>query len=164
MGKTIKVSLNSASVDAAIRQLEAYQRDLERKAKEICRRLADIGLLNASASFFSEFYVGTPDVSISVEERGNGYAIIADGETVLILEFGAGVTYGYGHPQAGEFGMGPGTYPDGKGHWNDPRGWWLPKEKGGQHTYGNPPTMAMYNTGQDLRKEIERVAREVFAT
>ena len=34
---------------------------------------------------------------------------------------------------------------------------------GKHHTYGNAPSMAMYNTAKELRERIEEVAREVFS-
>lgn len=163
MSKVIHVQLNAASVQKAIREIQTYQRQLTDKCKEICYRLAYYGALRASIDFSGAIYKGPREYSITVEETDHGYRILADGATVLILEFGAGAKMGYGHPKADEFGMGPGTYPDGKGHWNDPKGWWIPKSHGGGHTYGNPPAMPMYNAGQDMRKEIERIAREVFS-
>ena len=55
--------------------------------------------------------------------------------------------------------MGPGTYPDGKGHWDDPNGWWFGD---GEHTFGNPPAQAMYDAKQEIINAIEQVANEVF--
>lgn len=156
----MNLTVNIRGLDELIDQLDNYANSLEQRANEICRRLAQYGLVLADASFNGAAYDGTKDVSVTVEPTDNGYRIIADGETVLILEFGAGVTYGYGHPNPGRFG--PGTYPNAKGHWNDPNGWWIPKDKGGGHTYGNPPSMTMYNTYRDIQREVERVAREVF--
>jgi len=153
------MGLNASDIDAAVRQLERYRDDLERKAKLICYRLADYGARRADIRFSTALYDGQNDVQISVEEIDGGYRICANGEAVLFIEFGSGVTYGYGHPDPQ--GYGPGTYP-GKGHWNDPNGWWIPKDAGGGHTYGNPPAMAMYMTAQELREEVARVAREVF--
>lgn len=164
----MKISLNiydPSSIDRAIGQIETYAKSLNAKCEALAERLASMGATNVSFGFSRLIYTGPVDISITVESRGDGkYAIIADGETVLFAEFGAGVTYGYGHPQPTVDGvqMGPGTYPEGKGHWNDPNGWYLPKSKGRGHTYGNPPTAAMYNTGKDLRNEIQRVALEVF--
>ena len=89
----------------------------------------------------------------------NGYTVRASGEDVLFIEFGAGARYGYGHPEAAENGMGPGTYP-GKGHWDDPNGWTIPN---GQHTYGNRPGMPMYNAVKTIEQQIEQIVREVFA-
>lgn len=160
---TISMTLDPASIDKAIRQIEDYYKNLSVKAKQICERLAFPGAVQVSIGFASAIYTGQKDVEVTVEEIKNGYRIVADGETALILEFGAGITYGKGHPQAAEFGMGPGTYPDGKGHWDDPRGWWIPKAKGGGHTYGNPPAMPMFRAAKEMRQNIEQVVREVFA-
>lgn len=155
----MNITVNVQGLDELINQLNSYNDSLERKANELCNRLAQYGLTLADASFSGAAYDGTKDVSVSVEPTENGYRIVASGGTVLFIEFGAGVTYGYGHPEPLEFG--PGTYPSDKGHWDDPNGWWIP---GGQHTYGNPPSMTMYNTTKDLEREIERIAKEVFSS
>lgn len=161
----IKCSLAPSSIDAAIKQLEDYSKDLERKAQELCKRLADMGAMYAEWNFSGVLYAGDIDYKITVDRiDANTYAIKANGETVLLMEFGAGVKHGYGHPQAAEFGMGPGTYPNGKGHWDDPKGWWFGEKGNWTHTYGNAPGMPMYNAAKDLRKEILDIAREVFKT
>lgn len=161
----IKVSLSPSSIDAAIKQLEDYSKDLDRKAQELCKRLADMGAMYAEWNFSGVLYAGDIDYKITVDRVDtNTYAIKANGETVLLMEFGAGVKHGYGHPQAAEFGMGPGTYPNGKGHWDDPKGWWFGEKGNWTHTYGNAPGMPMYNAAKDLRKEILDIAREVFKT
>lgn len=154
--------------DDAIDKLEKYLEEIDRKKSELCRRLAEIGAVKISLDFARAIYTGEKDVSVSVESRDDGsYAVVASGQTVLLIEFGAGVTMGGGHPEAQEFGMGVGTYP-GQTHAFDPNGWYLPRSALGNssdksvHTYGNPPSMTMYNTEKDLEKEIERVAKEVL--
>lgn len=166
----IRVRLDSKSIDAAIKELNAYKDSLPRKLDELCKRLAAIGATNISLGYARAAYTGKKDVDVSVEKTEKGYAIVAAGETVLFLEFGAGVTYGYGHPEpevnvgGGTVQMGPGTYPDAEGHWDDPKGWWLPSAAGGGHTYGNPPSAAMYRTARDLERVVLDVAREVFSS
>lgn len=156
---TVKVN----GLTETLRRIEEYKNGVQRKANELARRLAEMGATNVSLMFARAIYDGQNDFNVTVEDTNSGgYKIVVNGETVAFVEFGAGVTYGYGHPQAGQFGVGPGTYPSGKGHWNDPQGWWIPRDKGGGHTYGNPPNMPMYNTAADLRREMARVAREVF--
>lgn len=157
--KKIVIELNAHSINKAIKEIKKLDAEWDRKINEVLRRLAEIGATKASLGFSRAVYTGDNDVSVSVEPIENGYSIIASGEAVLFIEFGSGVTYGYGHPEPMEYG--PGTYP-GKGHWDDPNGWYLPKSKGGEHTYGNPPSAAMYRTGKDLQQEILRIAREVF--
>jgi len=157
--KKITIELNPTSINKAIKDIRKLNAEWDRKIDEVTRRLAEIGATKASLGFSRAVYTGDNDVSISVEPIENGYSIIASGEAVLFIEFGSGVTYGYGHPAPMNYG--PGTYP-GNGHWDDPRGWWLPKNKGGTHTYGNPPSATMYQTGKELQQEILRIAREVF--
>lgn len=170
MALTIRIGLNTDDVSAAIRRLEAYRDDLDRKGKEICRRLSDIGATVARPIFASAYYDGNNDVDVTPDETKNGYVVTASGKAVLFIEFGAGATYGYGHPEP--MGYGPGTWPDphyGRDssgavvpNWSNDRGWYTPKEAGGVHTYGNPPAMAMYLASQEVRNEVLRVAREVF--
>lgn len=163
MGKTIQMQLSEESIAAALRSVKDYQKSLVRKIDELCLRLAELGATKVSLGYARAVYNGRKEISVSVERIPDGYAIVANGESVLFVEFGAGATYGYGHPQASEFGMGPGTYPDGKGHWDDPNGWWIPREAGGGHTYGNPPNPVMYETAKELRGKVLQIAREVFA-
>ena len=164
----MKISIDvfdSKSIDKAIKQLEDYQKGLDRKAQELCKRLADMGAMYAEWNFSGVLYA-SDNIEYKVEPvqaEPNKYVIKANGQSVLFMEFGAGVKYGAGHPQAAEFGMGPGTYPNGKGHWDDPHGWWFGGKGHWTHTYGNAPGMPMYNAAKDLRSEIEKVAQEVFS-
>ena len=155
MKRVYNVECSTAGIQELKRGLKEYDKWLERKTKELCERLATMGAIRASANFGVIKYDGHEDHSISVEKRGDGYAVIASGSTVLFVEFGSGLI-GYGHPEA--HGMGPGTYP-GKGHWNDPDGWYY---EHGKKSYGNPPNMPMYSTVKDLERELARVAKEVF--
>lgn len=159
----MNLTVNIRGVDDLINQLNSYSNSLQRRTGELCRKLAEMGAVNISLGFSRAIYTGQMDANVTVEEVSpTEYKIVAEGQTVLFVEFGAGVTYGGGHPQAAEFGFGPGTYP-GQTHAMTGNGWYLPKDKGGGHTYGNPPNMPMYNTAQDLKREIDRVAREVLS-
>lgn len=157
MAITIRMNgLDRHSVRNAINQLKEFQTDYDTKMQTVCEQLATMGAVRASLEFARAPYSGTNDVSVTAEPFGNGWRVRASGNAVLFIEFGSGATYGYGHPEPQ--GYGPGTYP-GKGHWNDPKGWWYGH---GKHTYGNPPAAAMYHAEQDIRAEIERVVSEVF--
>ena len=161
--KKVRIPLSTAGIEQLEKELQEYRKWQEAKAKELAERLATLGASVASIRFARATYTGTKDTTITVEQIANGYAVKADGESVLFLEFGSGITYGGGHPENSEFGMGPGTYPDGKGHWDDPRGWWIPKSAGGGHTYGNPPAMAMYEARKTIIRELPRIVKEVFS-
>lgn len=160
MTKVITVELSDKGIDNAIKELKAYKQWVELKEKELRERLAALGATVASIQFSRAIYNGTNDVTVRVEDNGSVAVIYAEGESVAFIEFGSGAKYGYGHPQAGEFGVGPGTYPDGKGHWDNPKGWWYGH---GQHSYGNPPAMAMYNAVQRITEQVTTIAKEVFA-
>lgn len=158
----IVVPLSESGIQKIQDELTVYRKWQEEKARELAERLAALGATVASIRFSRAVYTGKKDVEVTVEGLPNGYKVKADGESVLFIEFGSGVTYGYGHPEAGEFGMGPGTYPDGKGHWDDPKGWYLPKSAGGGHTFGNPPAMPMYEARKAIEQELPRIVKEVF--
>lgn len=137
-----------------------YQDWLKRKSEVLAERLASIGATHASLGFSRAAYTGPRDHEIKVEKRGESkWAVIADGVEVLFVEFGAGIRYGYGHPEAGTYHMGPGTYP-GKGRWDSPSGWYTPDK---EHTFGNPPYAPMYNSVKTLEKELADIVREVFS-
>jgi len=155
----IKIELSNESIGNAIKEVRKYQKWVATKEAELRSRLAMLGATVASIQFSRAIYNGSNDVTVRVDNTGSVAVIYAEGETVAFIEFGAGATYGYGHPQAGQFGVGPGTYPDGKGHWDNPKGWWYGS---GQHSYGNPPAMAMYSAVQEITENITKIAREVF--
>ena len=160
MSKTIRVELSVKGVNSAIKEVKAYKAWVLAKEAELRTRLASLGATVASIEFSRAIYNGTNDVSVRVDNTGSVAVIYAEGEAVAFIEFGSGAKYGYGHPQAGELGMGPGTY-DGKGHWDDPKGWYYGHN---QHSFGNPPAMAMYNAVQRMSEDLTRIAREVFST
>ena len=152
------------SINRCMQQLQDYSRWLHKKADQLAKKLADMGVVNASIEYSRAIYTGNNDITVRVEQKGEGrYAITADGEALLFIEFGTGITFSYvQHPQNADFGMGPGTYPEGVGHWDDPRGWYLPGS-GSVHTYGNPPSMTMYETAKGLREQLQEIAQEVFS-
>ena len=160
MVKKITIDLSAKSIDSAIKEVRKYKAWVLEKEKELRQRLATLGASVASIGFSTAIYNGTNDVTVRVEDDGSMATIYAEGESVAFIEFGAGAKYGYGHPQAGEFGVGPGTYPDGKGNWDNPKGWYIP---GGEHSYGNPPAQAMYSAVQTITDQVMIIAKEVFS-
>ena len=160
MPKTITVDpLSRSSVQDAIKELKKYKKWITEKENQLRIRLAARGATVASIQFARAIYSGTNDVSVRVDDTGSVAVIYAEGSAVAFIEFGAGAKYGYGHPMNSEFGTGPGTYPDGKGHWDNPNGWYYGHS---EHTFGNPPAMAMLNARDKMVEELTQIAREVF--
>lgn len=163
MSKTIQIELSNSSINSAIKELRRYSAWVQSKEAELRSRLAMMGATVASIQFSRAIYNGTNDISVRVDDTGSVAVIYAEGESVAFIEFGSGIKYGYGHPQAGEFGFGPGTWSDGdegKGHWDNEHGWWYGS---GQHSYGNPPAMAMYSAVKEITENVTRIAKEVFS-
>ncbi len=160
MPKTILIDeLSVKNINKAIKEVQRYRNWIVEKEAELRNRLAEVGANVASVQFAGAVYDGTNDVSVRVDNTGSVAVIYAEGKAVAFIEFGSGDKYGHGHPLAGEHGMGPGTYPEGKGHWDDPKGWYY---KHGERSYGNPPAMAMYQAVQAMTEQITSIAREVF--
>lgn len=163
MAKTIEIELSEKSIAEAIKELRNYAQWVEQKTEELRMRLATLGASVASIQFSRAIYNGSNDVSVRVDTKGNTATIYAEGESVAFIEFGSGIKYGYGHPDATKFGFGPGTWsdgPDGKGHWDNPKGWYFGS---GQHSYGNPPAMAMVSARDTMLEQLTEIAREVFS-
>lgn len=160
MRKKISFTLGKQSIRKAIKELENYKKDIQKKMDILCDRLSALGATTVSLSyarvvpFVSDN--GGKDYEINVRQEGNHWIISANGSDVLFLEYGAGDRYGWGHPEPN--GFGPGTYP-GVGHWDDPKGWHTPK---GQKSYGNPPSAGMYFAKKDMREQLKKIAEEVF--
>ena len=154
--------LDPKSVGKAIRELERYKKWVQEKEDILRKRLAQLGATVASIEFSRAIYNGTNDVSVRVEDNGKKATIYAEGAAVLFIEFGSGAKYGNGHPDAAKFGYGPGTYsdgPSGKGKWDNPGGWYFAH---GQHSFGNPPAMAMVHARDMIAEQLTAIAREVF--
>lgn len=168
------ITTQISGLDDAIDLLEKIANNLESYASEIVRRLAEMGYDVAYQIMSGHIYSGETISSLSVVENdATHFTLMASSVALLFFEFGAGVNGG-GHPQAGQFGFGPGTYP-GQTHALDPNGWYYPTDdpalivaytKDGQglgHSYGNPPHMPFYNASQKMKQDLITVAREVFA-
>lgn len=163
MPKTIRINeLSEASINAAIKEVRAYKKWVLKKEAELRQKLAERGADVARIQFAAAVYDGTNDVSVRVDNTGSVAVIYAEGKAVAFIEFGSGAEMGYGHPDAGRHGMGPGTWSDselGKGHWGNPEGWYY---EHGKKSKGNPPALAMYNAVQTMTQELTTIAREVF--
>lgn len=146
----------------------------DKKALELCRRLAEIGVQSASVRFASALYAGHNDASVSLVPLSNGYEVIAEGESVCFIEFGSGVHYNGtgiyplslpdGVSEIGTFGKGKGAHD----YWfykGEPGTLGQPSSKrdGLVYTHGNPASMPMYYASEEMHDAIYKIAKEVFA-
>lgn len=176
MSKIIKASLSTRSLRQAIAEIQRYKAWTHERLQALCNRLADIGIETASVVLASvpPEDLGT-DGGVMVEpiyslDNGLiGAAIHMRGKEVAFLEFSAGIKYGQSdYPLESGAPYGMGTFP-GKGHWNDPRGWYyydprnrMANERGYVHTFGVKAYMPMYQAHEQIIQSVASVAREVF--
>ena len=151
--------LDPKSIDKAIAQIKAYERQFDAQVTEFVKRLATLGLTVAKVGFDTADYDGENDVVVRMEQSGTTATIIASGETVGFIEFGTGIkfpewtgssTTGYTPPRHGTYGKGKGA---------NPKGWWFGSS---YHTYGNRPAEAMLTAREVMIENITRIAREVW--
>lgn len=163
----IRMPLSDKGVDDAIKQLKEARSRIKEAQKQIVERLGAYGALRAS--LYYSVATKNPDdivptITVSINRSTMVATIKASSEDVGFIEFGAGSRFsGTAHPLNGEFGTGPGTYPEGKGNWDNPKGWYYAAADGTKrHSYGQPAGMAMYQASLDIQAEAERIVKEVL--
>lgn len=175
----ISFGLSVHEVQAAIKEIEAYQNDLNRKCEELCRRLTEEGIQIAQAHIGSSGfgkYIHL-DSEITTEKTGckaiffmeDATKIKSEWQTKegvrsaevspsLMLEFGSGLK---AENPANIPGVGTGTFPGGK-HGTEPGWYYMDLEGNWHYSTGISPKMPMYNAGKELREKVVVVAREIF--
>ena len=161
--KVIKCTLDKQDIDRAIRELKAYKQEFLKKEKRLLEGLANIGIKEASVRFTTAMYDGTNDVSVTLDENNRGYVIVAEGEAVAFIEFGAGVYHNgsepYPNPRPSGI-VGIGEYGKGKGK---QKAWGYKNENDELViTRGNPAAMPMWYASEEIKNSVLKVAREVF--
>lgn len=179
--RRISFGLSVREVQAAIKEVKAYQKDLTRKCEILCRRLTEEGIQVAQAHIGSSGFGKYIRLSSEImpEQAGcravlymeDASKIVSEWQTLdgvksaevsptLMLEFGAGLK---AENPAGIAGVGTGTFPGGK-HGNEP-GWYYMDLNGEWHySSGVAPKMPMYFAGKEMRTKIVSIAKEVFGT
>lgn len=167
MAKKISISLSQSSIQSAIDELNKYKNNLQRKQEIFIERLAKEGLqvIQSTMESIPDEEKGSYYTEIVSNSQGDiiGATIRLSGDSVLFIEFSAGITYGtssYPLPSGSKYGVG--TYP-GQTHAFDKNGWWYIDERGEKHhSYGNRAYMPMYHAEQAIIIQIRTIAKEVF--
>ena len=173
----MKIKVSLGNIDEAIKAIEQYEKNLEKKTKAFMERLAEIGADTAKTKFSTAQYDGENDVVVGDPKWIDNKRLVlsATGRSVLFIEFGTGVHYSSAsHPKEAEFGFSRGTYGHGLGKLDSWRYEGNPgtngelitegKHKGEVKTYGNPANRCMYEAGKEMRKQIKEIAKEVFSS
>lgn len=169
MAKVIDIDiLNPSSIEDAIRQIEEYEKSLQRKCEELCNRLIEVGIPVINARIGQAQGDSSKQNSIAFDIQKDGSvtkAIIKlTGEDILFIEFGAGIYYNNGaaHPRASALGYGVGTYP-GQTHAINPGYWWYKDDDESLHfSRGTEATMPMYSAMMEMKNNLLSIATEIF--
>ena len=178
MHRVFKVELSKSGIEKLIKDLQNY-RDviLPNRCKELVKRLADIGIQTANVHIDQSplgNYI-TIKTNLESDVMGCKAILMATGQnfvsyeyedfnTLLAVEFGAGIHYNKEpNPKANKLGYGVGTFPGQihafEGGWH----YWDEESQSWKYTHGIKATMPMYNASLDIIKNIQKIAKEVFA-
>lgn len=168
MNKTIKINaLDPNSIDDAIKQLEDYQKSIDEKMEQLVRLLTTLGLEKARDLVPIDTGVAQASI-IGYVDEAEGVGIIRAGGYCKYIEFGTGVRgQNSQHPSKEYLAIMRWAYNSGATIFTtkDGReGWYYPADDGTwKFTEGMPSRPFMYETAQYLKKEANRLAKEVFA-
>ena len=169
--KVITIDLFSeGSIAEAIRQIQDYKKEIEKKCEEFRRRVAEMIQQRAQQGFSGAIVddlvkgARTAHVEVTVQSaEDNITTVIANGQDAVWVEFGAGVHHNGAagsspNPYGAELGFTIGSFGT-KGT----RDIWGFYEDGELHlTHGTPAAMPLFHAVQDSLDEIGSIAREVF--
>lgn len=167
----IDIKLSPDSIDAAIKKLEDYDRQMQDKCKEVSKRLAELGMDVINTTYTGAAYAGTNDISVDLEFGERSCKIVANGSVLGFIEFGTGIKYPLGEfadqagaPPHGSYGQGRGgtgnkwVYKGEPGNLGQPDN----KRPGLYWTDGNPPANAFPAAVKEIQEQATEIAREVF--
>lgn len=159
--KTIKLSLNTKSINAAVKELEKYKANVGKLAEEITHDLTRNGaeLARQNASYMNIYDSGELMNGIKAEYTGGFGVEYAKGYVhstaphSAFCEFGTGIV-GADNPHPEPL---PGWRYDENNHGE--KGWWYMGEDGNWHwTKGMPSRPYMYDTAHKLREVAKYAA------
>jgi len=154
----IKITLDSESIDNAIKKIDRYKNSLQKKAEEVLSQLAVMGMEVVNYAYGDEEY------EISCIVNGNNAMIIAEGSEVVFLEFGTGV-YTEDHTYEMETeGLPPifaGSYSqtEGSGQFRAGHEYWYYNHR---KYVGSIPLRGFYMASKEIKEQAVNVAIKVF--
>lgn len=168
--KEIEIALDAKSINKAIKDLAKCKKQVNNKAEVLRHSIAELIQAEAEKRFGQstydvDKYTGNglvPEISVHWEDEGNSTLVVASGEEVAFIEFGAGIHFngsGSPHPKGQELGMTIGSYGVGNGK----RDMWVYVDSEGKHfTVGTPGTAPLYKALYEATGDIAQIAKEIF--
>lgn len=170
----INISLETSEINRAIKQIESYSYDLQRKCTDFIIELANIGITVARANTVVEYdeqYIDMGDLLEFSKEivLADGVAngkLVATGQ-VYTKEWQGGSAQVNPLLMA-EFGSGKEALGDWRGKFPNQKlaylnSWWWIDNSGVKHeSGGNVPSRPMFKAQQEMERQIQDVAYRVF--
>jgi hypothetical protein len=170
-----KISFSLSEIDRAIKELNEYKAWVQAKSKELAKRVGEAIAKEAQAGFDASVVDVRLDgsarragVHVSVKNDGNLTLVIASGDDVAFVEFGAGVKMNTPvgsspHPKGAELGYTIGSYGKGMGA-REIWGYYAEgADKGLVLTRGTESTKPLYNALVKVAPQVGKIAKEVFS-
>ena len=158
--KKITIQLSEESIKAAIKELNAYKRELSQKATLLVQRLVDAGVEIAKQEVMTLGAFDSGELRDSLDglmytDGAHGIIFTNCGHAAFV-EFGTGVV-GAGSPHPAM----PWAYDVNQ---HGEKGWVYYDEKQGRFrwTKGMPSRPYMYNTARQIEEKVVEIARDVF--
>ena len=168
MKKVIKVRLDPQSIENAIKEIEEYKANLERRVRLLLKTLTDRGVVIAKAKVIEHGIIHDNNLTNSIGGfvSGNTGFIRVDDEHAVFFEFGTGpVGASDPHPLGGSY-KSNGWYTKADVKPMDELYGWTPlsDEDGSEYylTFGQKSKPFMYETALKLRDEFPAIVKEVF--
>lgn len=156
--KTITLELSTQSCQKALKELQQYEKQIKPKLDEVCKRLAEIGAQEAQR-FFDMAENGNGGTTVTTKKIENGWAIVAEGESVYFVEFGTGDAATTTHGFSVSVPVYSGSYSEQHAQKYSTCGYWY---YGGEKLTETPIYAPMYHADKKMREEAPRIMKEVF--
>ena len=170
MRTEIKIDLNKqGSIENAIKELETYKKNLNSRVQRLLQRFIDDGISIARAKVVSLGIIHDNNLSGSINGMivGNVGFIKVDDKNAVYFEFGTGPRGAQSpHPNGGSY-KSEGWFTKADGKPMDALYGWNPLGNNGDtyfYTEGQAAKPFMYETALELRRNVLRIAQEVFST
>lgn len=157
--KHIVYELSPDSCNNLLKELEQYEKSVKPKLDKVCKLLAELGAEEARRRF-ARGDKGNGGVIVDVVPIDNGYKIVASGHDVYFIEFGTGF-FAHPHGYATSIPVYPGSYSEQHAQQFSEYGFWYYE---GEKLQGTEAEMPMFFAGQEIRKNEQRIVREVFGS
>ena len=169
--KTITVNLDPKSIANAVKEIRAYQKDIEHKVQLLVQRLTDLGaevmrikIVDMGAYYSGELLSGvdgyfSPMLNAGFVRVTNDHAAFVEFGTGVVGQASPHVNGEYLSKAAWQYATGPKIFTTKDGR----VGWIYPTDDGGfKFTEGMQSRPFMYETALELQRAFPKIAKEVF--